>query len=263
MQVVARNIGERGADVSERRGGGRRAVRGAVGVRGAARGRPAAAPAPSRSARSARVLLLGLGGVGHAALQLLVYSGAQVVVGCSGDLCPRAMSMGASVAFDRHAADYDRLLEESGPYEAILDCAGLGGAEAGARRWRFARYVTLSAPLLRATDASGPLPGAARALAALAQQIAAAHAAGVVTAGSVAPVRWAFFSPDAQDLQLLRKLADAGKFKVEVERVFPWWAGAEAYEHAATHSARGKLVLDFTATPAPPATPPPAGTDRT
>lgn len=102
--------------------------------------RPAPRPTP-RAAAAPRVLLLGLGGVGHAALQLLVYSGArvrarastarrhvsgggpalsgggvlQVTVGCAGEMCARALAMGAAAALDRHAADYDRQLEEFGP----------------------------------------------------------------------------------------------------------------------------------------------------
>ncbi|XP_068618684.1 reticulon-4-interacting protein 1, mitochondrial-like isoform X1 [Battus philenor] len=202
-----------------------------------------------------RVLLLGLGGVGHAALQLLQYSGAQVVVGCASELCPRALALGAVAALDRHAEDYDRALEELGPYDAILDCAGLGGAAAGARRWQFARYVTLSAPLLREADARGLLPGAASAVLSLAAHSAAAawgSAAGV-TGGAgtcrAAQVRWAFFSPSGEDIQLLRRLADDGKFAVAVERAYPWWAGGAAYERAAAGSARGKLLLDFTAAP--------------
>lgn len=38
-----------------------------------------------------------------------------MIVGCSADLCERATSLGAAAALDRSAADYDRLLEESGP----------------------------------------------------------------------------------------------------------------------------------------------------
>lgn len=37
------------------------------------------------------------------------------------------------------------------------------------------------------------------------------------------------------------------QFSVAVERVFPWWEAAEAYERAAAGGARGKLLLDFTA----------------
>ncbi|XP_068618688.1 reticulon-4-interacting protein 1, mitochondrial-like isoform X2 [Battus philenor] len=139
-----------------------------------------------------RVLLLGLGGVGHAALQLLQYSGAQVVVGCASELCPRALALGAVAALDRHAEDYDRALEELGPAAGVT-----GGA------------------------------GTCRA----------------------AQVRWAFFSPSGEDIQLLRRLADDGKFAVAVERAYPWWAGGAAYERAAAGSARGKLLLDFTAAP--------------
>ncbi|CAH0729420.1 unnamed protein product, partial [Brenthis ino] len=207
--------------------------------------------APGGRWRGARVLLLGLGGVGHAALQLLVHRGAQVVVGCSGDLCQTATSLGAVAALDRHSPDYDRLLEEAGPYEVIVDCAGLGGEAAGARRWRFARYVTLSSPLLREADARGAAAGALAAAAALARQCAGAARAAPAAACPPPHVRWAYFVPCAADIEMLRRLADQGKFTVAVERAYAWRRGAEAYARAAAGGGRGKLLLDFTDDGAP------------
>ncbi|XP_052741911.1 reticulon-4-interacting protein 1 homolog, mitochondrial isoform X2 [Bicyclus anynana] len=197
---------------------------------------------PGAPARGERVLLLGLGGVGQAALQLLARAGAEVVAGCSAELRPRAEALGAALVLDRAAADYARALEECGPYGAILDCAGLGGAEAGARRWRFGRYVTLSSPLLRHTDAGGMALGALRAGAELAAQCAAAG-----RDGCAPRVRWAFFAPRESDIETLRRLAERGQFTVAVERVFGWWEAERAYERMAQGHARGKLLLDFTA----------------
>ncbi|XP_045766371.1 reticulon-4-interacting protein 1 homolog, mitochondrial [Maniola jurtina] len=212
--------------------------------------RAAGVRAGARAPRT-RVLLLGLGGVGQAALQLLRCAGAEVVVGCSAEQRAAAEALGAALVLDRAAADYDRALEECGPYDAILDCAGLGGAEAGARRWRFARYVTLSSPLLRHTDRDGLLLGALRAGADLAQQCAAAARlprARDAPAPQCPPhVRWAYFAPSAPDIEMLRRLADRGEFTVEVERVFGWWEAERAYERLAQGHARGKLLLDFAA----------------
>ncbi|XP_045496037.1 reticulon-4-interacting protein 1 homolog, mitochondrial-like [Colias croceus] len=211
--------------------------------------------------RGTRVLLLGLGGVGQAALQLLVHSGAHVAVGCAAELAPLADALGAAATLDRHAPDYDRQLDDAGPYDVILDCCGAGGWEAGARRWRFARYVTLSTPLLALTDARGLAAGAACALAALAgQALAAARsppAAPALTAPCPPHVRWAYFVPRADDIEMLRRLAERGKFKVQVEQVYGWWDAARALQRVQRGHARGKLVLDFTA-PAPTA--PPADT---
>ncbi|XP_047026838.1 reticulon-4-interacting protein 1, mitochondrial [Helicoverpa armigera] len=199
-----------------------------------------------------RVLLLGLGGVGQAALQLLVARGAHVTVGCSGELAGLAERLGAAVVLDRHAPEYDHQLEACSPYSAVLDCAGLGGEEAAARRWRFARYVTLSTPLLRQMDARGLAAGALCAGAALLAQ--SARVAGAGAAGALPPhVRWAFFSPSAADIELLRRLAERGQFAVCVERVWAWWRAAEAFERAARGGARGKLLLDWTAPPPQPA----------
>lgn len=107
-------------------------------------------------------------------------------------------------------------------YAAIIDGAGLGGGEAGARRWRFARYVTLSSPLLRETDARGAVRGAGAAGAALAAQCAGAARACPAPppplSGPAAPahVRWAFFAPDRDDIELLRRLADRDQVRAEL-----------------------------------------------
>ncbi|KAJ2944092.1 hypothetical protein O0L34_g18056 [Tuta absoluta] len=215
-------------------------------------------------ARGKRVLLLGLGGVGHTALQLLVADGAEVVVGCAGELCEQAERLGAARALDRHAPDYDDHLVAAGPYEAILDCAGVGGAEAGARGWRYGRFVTLSSPLLREADARGLAAGCLSAALQLAGQCWAAargdiaEAASRITGGSPpsrpAPgacppphVRWAYFLPTEEDIRLLRRRADNGQLCVPVERVFPWWEGGAALARAAGGHARGKLLIDFAA----------------
>lgn len=65
--------------------------------------------------RGRRVLLLGLGGVGHAALQLLARRGFDVLVGCAGELAERARTAGAAYVLDRHAPDYGEQLAASGP----------------------------------------------------------------------------------------------------------------------------------------------------
>ncbi|XP_049874509.1 reticulon-4-interacting protein 1 homolog, mitochondrial, partial [Pectinophora gossypiella] len=214
--------------------------------------------------RGRRVLVLGLGGVGGAAVRLLAAGGAHVVVGAGADAGPRALAAGAHVALDRHAPDYSDRLVAEGPYEAIIDCAGLGGAEAGARPWKFSRYVTLSSPLLRETDARGVWAGAAAAALQLARQCAAAARAtpaaapaAAAPAPAVAPrclpahVRWAYFMPSEDDIELLRRRAESGQFAVEVQRVYGWWQAREALARQAAGHARGKLLLDFTAAQPP------------
>ncbi|RVE51367.1 hypothetical protein evm_003922 [Chilo suppressalis] len=62
-------------------------------------------------------------------------------------------------------------------------------------------------------------------------------------------VRWAHCMPHAGDMRHLRLMADRGLFKVQVERVFPWWEADEAYRRAADGHARGKIVIDFNAMP--------------
>ncbi|CAK1550866.1 unnamed protein product [Leptosia nina] len=204
------------------------------------------------AARGAPVLLLGLGGVGQAALQLLVRRGSRVYVSCSGEQADTATALGAVAAFDRHSPDCDERLREASPFEVVLDCGGAGGWEASARPWRFSRYVTLSTPLLRECDERGLAMGTLTAATAFAAQTLAVFR---VTAQSpsraLCPphVRWAYFMPNAVDIEMLRRLADRGEFKVQVERVFPWQEAPAAFEHLAKGHARGKVVLDFAAQP--------------
>lgn len=75
----------------------------------------AAGLADGTDGRGRRVLLLGLGGVGHAALQLLVRRGFDALVGCAGELAQRARAAGAAAVLDRHAPDYAEQLAASGP----------------------------------------------------------------------------------------------------------------------------------------------------
>lgn len=95
----------------------------------------------------------------------------------------------------------------------VLDCAGLGGDAAAARRWRFSRYVTLTTPLLRDMEARGVAVGALCAAGTLLAQSARAARAGAGAEGAALPphVRWAFFSPSAGDIEQFRRLAERGQ----------------------------------------------------
>ncbi|KAI8426655.1 hypothetical protein MSG28_005424 [Choristoneura fumiferana] len=115
-------------------------------------------------------------------------------------------------------------------FDVVLDCAGLGGAGAGAARLSasFGVYVTLTSPLLRRADALGLAPGAAAAAADLLRENLSAAAP--AAPACLPRVRWAFFAPRADDIELLRQLAEQGKFGVSVERAWGWREGAAAYE---------------------------------
>ncbi|KAG7296328.1 hypothetical protein JYU34_021466, partial [Plutella xylostella] len=160
----------------------------------------------------ARVLLLGLGGVGQAALQLLRHAGAQVTVGCSSECREVARALGASAVLDRNAEDYSRLLEDHGPYDVTFDCAGLGNTILPSLVSLSRRVVSLSSPVLRETDARGLCLGAAAAAAKLVEDnVTVLGRTGLAGAPRAPPVRWAFFTPSADGILLLGKLAEKKK----------------------------------------------------
>ncbi|XP_047993725.1 reticulon-4-interacting protein 1, mitochondrial [Leguminivora glycinivorella] len=195
-----------------------------------------------------RVLLLGLGGVGHAAAQLLVRDTHHVVVSCASEQAEAAQALGAE-PLDRRQEGYAESLAQAGPFDVVIDCAGQGGAGAALLPCAFGVYVTLTSPLLRQTDASGILPGTVAAAADLIQQnLAVRQPAQIASLSAWLPrVRWAFFSPRADDIALLRRRASRGHFTVCVERAWGWRHAGDAYARAARGHARGKLMIDFTA----------------
>ncbi|CAF4864217.1 unnamed protein product [Pieris macdunnoughi] len=202
------------------------------------------------SAPGARVLLLGLGGVGAAALQLLVRGGARVAVSCAPEQAAEALALGAVAALHRGEPDYEARVAASGPFDAVLDCGGVGGwaAAEAASRWGFSRYVTLTTPLLSECDSRGLLAGSVTALGALSAQTFGAMRGALARnrEGPCPPhVRWAFFVPNASDIEMLRRLADRGQFRVSVQRVFGWRDAPAAFAALAEGHARGKLLLDF------------------
>lgn len=68
--------------------------------------------------------------------------------------------------------------------------------------------MTLTTPLLRHMDELGPTLGGAAAAAELARQCAAAAAAAPAPRAFPPPhVRWAYFYPRSEDIELLRRLA--------------------------------------------------------
>ncbi|XP_061715507.1 reticulon-4-interacting protein 1, mitochondrial [Cydia pomonella] len=195
-----------------------------------------------------RVLVLGLGGVGHAAVQLLVRDRHHVVVSCAGEQAEAARALGAE-PLDRRQEDYADRLQQAGPFDVVLDCAGQGGAGAARLACAFGAYVTLTSPLLRRTDAAGLLPGSVAAAADLIQQnLAVRQPTQKASLAACLPrVRWAFFSPRADDIELLRRRAEREQFSVAVEQVWSWREASAAYARASRGHARGKLLLDFAA----------------
>lgn len=174
----------------------------------------------------ARVLLYGLGGVGELLLQLLHHAGASVVAVCGSQ--PDTAGC-ATAVLDRRGANLSQEIRDLGPYDAVFDCAGLGGEFASSLPCDARVYVTLSSPLLSQCDARGLLCGMLASAGQLARQTAAANPT---------RVRWAYYVPCTRTLSMLQKLVDAGELRATVQ-VHSWLD--DAWLHQA--GGRKRVVL--------------------
>ncbi|GBP15823.1 Reticulon-4-interacting protein 1, mitochondrial [Eumeta japonica] len=150
---------------------------------------------------------------------LMTLTGDEVIVGCSRDAAEGARALGAVAVLERDDPNYDHELVAAGPYEVILDCAGLGGGEAARRSWRYSRYVTFTSPLLRRTDALGVLAGTGGSFADwLAQTASAVRASAAPGACPPPHVRWAYFTPSASGIEQLACMADGGQCNLKAQQ---------------------------------------------
>lgn len=165
----------------------------------------------------------------------------QIIATCSEDAICLVKELGANYVIDYKSENADEELVASGPYDLILDCAGLGQEYANKLNWSFSNYVTFTSPMLRNFDSHGLAAGAIRNL----MQLAETNVASMTKNQSLSCVKWGFFMPSPPAIQYLQKLVMRNKLLPIIDKVFPFEEMKQAYDFVEKGHLRGKVVVQF------------------
>jgi NADPH:quinone reductase-like Zn-dependent oxidoreductase len=168
-----------------------------------------------------RVLVNGASGaVGTAAVQLAKEAGAHVTAVCSAENSSLARSLGADRVIDYRHVDF---AEEQSTYDTIVDCVGNAPFE------RVERLIaTGGALLLVVTDLPGLVKASGRSR----------------RSGKAVITRPGAYR--AQDLAFLVGLAEAGRFRAVIDRVYPLHDIVDAHRYVASGHKKGNVVVRIT-----------------
>ena len=164
------------------------------------------------------------GGVGHFAVQLAAYFGAEVTATCSTRNVDFVRSLGA-----RHVIDYtsERFEQVASEQDVVIDLIGNVADDTGTRSLDVLRPHGL---VVNVPTGSWPT---------MADEAAAR---GIRATGYSV-------SPDARTLAVITRLIDDGSVRVHVDRELPLAEGAEAHRLLEDGHVRGKVVLRVAADP--------------
>lgn len=153
-----------------------------------------------------RVLVLGgSGSVGSLAIQMLKAQDCQVVSTCSENAREMVKNFGADVVINYNVPEETATLRSYAPYDVVLDCSGQGPEGAELLNFKFQQYVTFSSPLLKNIDNSGMGLGLLKNITNLVE----ANVKAVTQKRGI--VKWGFFTPAPQGIQLLKQLVERKK----------------------------------------------------
>ncbi|BFG29121.1 hypothetical protein CerSpe_153950 [Prunus speciosa] len=194
----------------------------------------------ARIAEGQRVLVVGGGGaVGLAAIQISVAKGCHVTTTCGKQSIDRVLAAGAEQAVDYTAEDIEYVIK--GKFDAVLDT--IGGPETERISINFLKrgghYMTLQGEAASLTDRYGiafGLPVATAVLLKKQNQYRCSH--GI-------EYWWTYMRADSEGLFEIRKLSEAGKLNIPVEKTFPITQVIEAHEAKEKKQIHGKVVLKF------------------
>ena len=167
----------------------------------------------------------GAGGVGHFAVQLAAYFGAEVTATCSAANLEFVQGLGARRVIDYGAERFEAV---AGEQDVVIDLVGNGVDDTGSRSLDVLRPhgLIVSVP-------TGSWPTMAE----------EAAARGIRATGYSV-------SPDARTLGVITRLIDDGAIRVNVERELPLEEGSEAHRLVESGHVRGKVVLRVAPDPA-------------
>ena len=165
---------------------------------------------------SERVLIhAGSGAVGQFAIQLAKLRGAYVYTTTSAKNTDLVLGLGADQAIDYHQEDFSELKDLDIVFDTI-------GGETLANSW-----ATLKQGGRLVSIAANP-----------SEEIAAKHGVSAF---------FCFVQPNSEQLNEITKLADAGRFKVNIDSEFPLDQVAQAHARSETGRAQGKIIINVAA----------------
>ncbi|KAE9585171.1 hypothetical protein Lal_00017896 [Lupinus albus] len=194
----------------------------------------------ARISEGQRILIVGGGGaVGFAAIQLAVAAGCNVATTCGSQSIDRILAVGAEQAVDYVNEDVELAIK--GKFDAVLDTIGVPETERMGINFlkRGGHYMTLQGEAASLTDRFGlaiGLPAATAFL--LKKQIQYRYSHGI-------EYSWTFMRADIEGLIEIRKLCEAGKMRIPVDKTFPITQVKEAHEAKDNKLIPGKVVLEL------------------
>ncbi|XP_009782664.1 uncharacterized protein LOC107781234 [Nicotiana tabacum] len=188
-----------------------------------------------------RVLVIGGGGaVGFSAIQLAVAAGCHVSSTCGESTSiSRILAAGAEQAVDYTTEDCEIALK--GHFDAVLDTIGVPETERIGINLlkRGGHYMTLQGEAASFTDRYGLAIGLPLATAILLKkQIQYRYSHGI-------EYWWNYMRADAEGLHEIRRLSEAGKLRIPVDKTFPLSQAREAHEAKDRRQIPGKVVLEI------------------
>ncbi|KAI3803502.1 hypothetical protein L1987_31654 [Smallanthus sonchifolius] len=194
----------------------------------------------ARITKGQRVLVVGGGGaVGYSAVQLAVATGCAVSTTCESESIDRLLAAGAEQALDYTSEDLEVTLK--GQYNAVLDTIGIQQTERMGINLlkRGGHYMTLQGESASLTDRYGLAIGLPTATAILLKkQMEYRFSHGI-------EYWWTYMRTDAEGLDEIRRLTEAGRLKVPVQKTFPITQVREAHDAKDKRIIPGKVVLEF------------------
>ncbi|XP_057457689.1 uncharacterized protein LOC130748478 [Lotus japonicus] len=193
----------------------------------------------ARISEGQRILVVGGGGaVGLSAIQIAVGAGCHVTTTCGKQSIDRVLEAGAEQAVDY--VDEDVELAIKGKFDAVLDTIGVPETERMGVNFlkRGGHYMTLQGEAASLADRYGltiGLPAATAVL--LRKQMLYRFSPGI-------EYSWTYMRADLEGLTAIRKLCEAGKMKIPVEKTFPITQVKEAHEAKDKRIVEGKVVLE-------------------
>ncbi|XP_020593498.1 reticulon-4-interacting protein 1, mitochondrial [Phalaenopsis equestris] len=194
----------------------------------------------ARISKGHRLLVLGGGGaVGLAAIQLAVAVGCSVSTLCGSKSIERVMSVGAEEAIDYRTEDVQSTIR--GQFDAVLDTIGMPETERiGVNILKKGgHYMTLQGEAASFADKYGlafGLPAATAIL--LKKKLQYKYSHGI-------EYSWTYMRADAEGLDEIGRLLEAGKMKIPVEKTFPIAEVRQAHEAKEKRLIHGKVVLEL------------------